>query len=158
MQVDVGVWLIVVTEYNIRGVRDGVVLHPLVHGSLASVAATFSRNTRGAKYCIKEGDEGLNSGIVSSGMELQSMGAVHKVAIARSHKGMSERFGDSAAGGAASYVALHSPTSTPTTLPPYRSALADMARCPMLTSTRLNPLRLTTMLLTTEALQPYGIT
>jgi hypothetical protein len=42
---DIGVWPIVVTEYNIRGVGDGVVLHPLVHGSLASVAATFSRNT-----------------------------------------------------------------------------------------------------------------
>jgi hypothetical protein len=70
------------------------------------VAATFSRNTRGAKYCVKEGDEGLNSGIVRSGMKLQSMGAVHKVAIARSHKGVSERFGDSAAGGTASYVAL----------------------------------------------------
>jgi hypothetical protein len=42
---DIGVRLVVVTEYNIRGVGDGVVLHPLVHGSLASVAATFSRNT-----------------------------------------------------------------------------------------------------------------
>jgi len=46
---DIGIRLIVVTEYYIGGVRDGVVLHPLVHGSLASVAATFSRNTRGAK-------------------------------------------------------------------------------------------------------------
>jgi len=103
---DIGVRLIVVTEYYIGGVRDGVVLHPLVHGSLASVAATFSRNTRGAKYCVKEGDKGLNSGIVRSGMKPQSMGAVHKVAVAWSHKGVSERFGDSAAGGAASYVAL----------------------------------------------------
>ena len=42
---DIGVRLVVVTEYDIRGVGDGVVLHPLVHGSLASVAATFSRNT-----------------------------------------------------------------------------------------------------------------
>jgi hypothetical protein len=86
---DIGVRLIVVTEYYIGGVRDGVVLHPLIYGSLASVAATFSRNTRGAKYCVKEGDKGLNSGIVRSGMKPQPMGAVHKVAVAWSYKGVS---------------------------------------------------------------------
>ena len=47
--------------------RDGVVLHPLVDRSLASVAATLSRDSRGAKDSVKEGYEGLDSGVVASG-------------------------------------------------------------------------------------------
>jgi hypothetical protein len=48
----------------------------------------------------------LDSWIVRSGMELQTMGALHKVAIAGSRKRVSEGLGGSAACGAASDVAL----------------------------------------------------
>ena len=85
---DIGVRLVIVAEYNVRGVRDWVILHPLVHGSLAPVAAPFGRNTRGAEDDIEEGDKGLDSGVMGSGMKPQSVGAVHEVAISRSHKGV----------------------------------------------------------------------
>ena len=39
---DIGVWLVVITKDDIRGMRDGIILHPLVHGPLASVTAPFS--------------------------------------------------------------------------------------------------------------------
>jgi hypothetical protein len=39
---DVGVWLVIVAKNDIRGMRDGIILHPLVHGPLASVTAPFS--------------------------------------------------------------------------------------------------------------------
>ena len=48
----------------------------------------------------------MDSWIVRSGMELQTMGALHKVAIAGSRKRVSEGLGGSAACGAASDVAL----------------------------------------------------
>ena len=66
---DIGVRLVIVAEYNVRGVRDWVILHPLVHGSLAPVAAPFGRNTRGAEDDIEEGDKGLDSGVMGSGMK-----------------------------------------------------------------------------------------
>ena len=39
---DIGVWLVIVAKNDIRGMRDGIILHPLVHGPLASVTAPFS--------------------------------------------------------------------------------------------------------------------
>ena len=43
-------------EDDVGRVRDGMsTLHPLVDRALASVSAALSRDTRGAKGCVKEG-------------------------------------------------------------------------------------------------------
>ena len=63
----------IVTDDDVGRVRDGVTLHPhLVDRAalpLASVAAAFRRDSRGAQGCVKEGDKGLDSGVVASRVE-----------------------------------------------------------------------------------------
>ena len=51
---DVGVWFVVVAKDDIGSMRDGVVLHPLVHGTLASLATTLSGDSGSAKDSIEE--------------------------------------------------------------------------------------------------------
>ena len=86
--------------------RNGVVLHPLVDSSLASLAASFRGNSRFAKDSIKKGNKGLHGGIVRSGMESQAMGAVNKVSIARADEGVSAGLGNGGTGGAVGNVAF----------------------------------------------------
>ena len=61
-------------------------MHPLIDRPLASVAATLSRDSRGAKDCVKKGNEGLDSGVVASGVESHAMGAWHEVPVTRANK------------------------------------------------------------------------
>ena len=65
-----------------------VVLHPLVDRPLASVAATFRRDPRGAKGCVKEGDKGLDSGVVASSVVSNAVGAWDEVPVTRADKGV----------------------------------------------------------------------
>jgi len=81
-------------------------LHPLVDRSLASLAASFRGDSRFAQDSIEKGDQGLDGGIVRSGMESQAMGAVNKVSIARADEGVSGGLGDGGAGGAVGNVAF----------------------------------------------------
>ena len=55
---------------------------------MASVAATLSRDSRGAKDSVKEGNEGLDSGVVASGVESHAMRAWHEVPVTRANKGV----------------------------------------------------------------------
>ena len=61
----------IVTDDDVGRVRDGVTLHPHLvdRAALASVAAAFRRDSRGAQGCVKEGDKGLDSGVVASRVE-----------------------------------------------------------------------------------------
>ena len=77
---------VIVMEDDVRCVRDGVVLHPLVDRALTSVSATLRRDTRGAKGRVKEWDEGLDSGIMARGMESHAVRTWHKVSIARANQ------------------------------------------------------------------------
>ena len=63
-------------------------LHPLVDRALASVAATFSRDPRGTKGCVEEGDKGLDSGVVASSVESNAVGAWDEVPVTRADKGV----------------------------------------------------------------------
>ena len=65
-----------------------MVLHPLVDRPLASVAATFRRDPRGAKGCVKEGDTGLDSGVVASSVVSNAVGAWDEVPVTRADKGV----------------------------------------------------------------------
>jgi hypothetical protein len=103
---DVGVWLVVVAKDDIGGMRNGVVLHPLVDGTLASLASTLSGDSGSAKDSIEERHEGLDGRVVGCGMKSQAVLALYKVTISRSDKGVSEGLGGGAASSAASDVAL----------------------------------------------------
>ena len=73
---------------------------------MASVAATLSRDSRGAKDSVKEGNEGLDSRVVASGVESHAMRAWHEVPVTRANEGVAKGLGNGGTGGAAGDVAL----------------------------------------------------
>lgn len=86
--------------------RYGVVLHPLVNGSLASLAPTFRRDSRCTKDSVKERDKSLNGGIMGGGMKPQAMGAMNEVSVTGPDERMAEGLDDGGTGGAAGDGAL----------------------------------------------------
>ena len=52
------------------------------------MAATFSRDPRGTKGCVEEGDKGLDSGVVASSVESNAVGAWDEVPVTRADKGV----------------------------------------------------------------------
>ena len=103
---DERVWPIIVTEDDVGRVRDGMTLHPLVNRALASVSAALSRDTRGAKGCVKEGYEGLDSGIMARGMESHAVRAADEMPVARASESVAQGLSSGGAGDAAGDVAF----------------------------------------------------
>ena len=92
---------IIVMEDDVRCMRDGVALHPLVDCALTSVSATLRRDTRGAKGRVKERNEGLDSGIMARGMESHAVRALDEMPVARASESVAQGLGNGGAGGAA---------------------------------------------------------
>ena len=93
-------------EDDVGRVRDGITLHPLVDRALASVSAALSRDTRGAKGCVKEGYEGLDSGIMARGVESHSVRAWDEMSVARARENVAQGLSSGGAGDAVCDVAL----------------------------------------------------
>ena len=91
---------------DVGRVRDGMTLHPLVDRALASVSAALSRDTRGAKGCVKEGYEGLDSGIMARGVESHSVRAWDEMPVARARENVAQGLSSGGAGDAVGDVAL----------------------------------------------------
>ena len=79
---------IVVTNDDVRRVRDGVALHPLIDRPLTSLAAAFRRDSRGTQGCVKKGDKGLDCGVVARRVESNAMGARDEVPVPRADEGV----------------------------------------------------------------------
>ena len=70
------------------------------------MAATFRRDPRGAKGCVKEGYEGLDSGIMARGVESHSVRARDEMSVARARENVAQGLSSGGAGDAVGDVAL----------------------------------------------------